>query len=250
LIDKQIINVDLIPHALREDQRRLPPSLTDRFALQITPPSFFTFELPQPLAILGRYQHVAFPIALTRTRGFDGPITYGAKGGQLAPKEEGRTRVFAEFAKDKGSIHSKILTNLGKHRVDVTAVGLQGGRRVTLTRTFDLDVRSAFTVTAEPVLLKLEPGEIGKVRLNAERLKTFDGDVTVQLSPVVGLELPAEVVIPRGQTGVDIEVKVPADRPPGRLSINLNIAGIVNGFEEESRGRFEIEVVKTPIPKK
>ena len=30
LIDRQIVNVDLIPHALREDQRRLPPGLTDR----------------------------------------------------------------------------------------------------------------------------------------------------------------------------------------------------------------------------
>src|SRR5207244_1236733 len=47
LIDRQIINVDLIPHALREDQRRLPPALTDRFALQVTPASFFTFKLPE-----------------------------------------------------------------------------------------------------------------------------------------------------------------------------------------------------------
>ncbi|MSQ95782.1 MAG: hypothetical protein EXR98_14670 [Gemmataceae bacterium] len=250
LIDKQIINVDLIPHALREDQRRLPPALTDRFALQITPPSFFTFELPQPLAILGRYQHVEFPIALTRTKGFEAPIVYTAKGGQLAAKEEGRTRVYAEFAKDKGSIHSKILTNLSKHRVDVTAIGVQGGRQMALTRTFDLDVRSAFTVSAEPAILKLEPGETSKVRLNTERLKSFDGDVTVQLSPVLGLVLPAAVVIPRGQTGVDVEIKVPADRTPGRQSINLNIAAVVNGFEEELRGRFEIEIVQTPAPKK
>ena len=34
LIDRQLVNVDLIPYALREDQRRLPPSLTDRLALQ------------------------------------------------------------------------------------------------------------------------------------------------------------------------------------------------------------------------
>jgi len=53
LIDKQIINVDLIPHALREDQRRLPPSLTDRFALQVTPPAPFKVELPEKLLTLG-----------------------------------------------------------------------------------------------------------------------------------------------------------------------------------------------------
>ncbi len=250
LIDKQIINVDLIPHALREDQRRLPPSLTDRLALQITPPSYFTFALPQTQATLGRYQHVEFPIALTRTPGFEGPITYTAKGGQLAPKEEGRTRVYAEFVKDRGSIHSKILTNLAKHRVDVTAVGVQGGRRVTLTRTFELDIKSAFMVTAEPALLKLEPGATATVRLNAERLKTFDGDVTVQLSPVPGMELPDQVVIPRGQAGVDIKFKVSADRSPGRQNITLNASAIVNGFEEEQRGRFEIDIVKAPMPKK
>ena len=39
LIDRKVVNVDLIPIALREDQTRLPSSLTDRFALQITSPS-------------------------------------------------------------------------------------------------------------------------------------------------------------------------------------------------------------------
>ena len=148
LIDRQIVNVDLIPHALREDQRRLPPTLTERFAVQVTPPSFFTFALPEPQVTLGRYQHVEFPIAVSVAPGQDPKITYAAKGGQIAPKEEGRTRVYAEFTKDKGSIHSKILTNLAKHRVEVTAVGIDGGRRVALTRTFDLDIRAAFTVSA------------------------------------------------------------------------------------------------------
>ncbi|HEX4608623.1 MAG TPA: hypothetical protein VH092_10505, partial [Urbifossiella sp.] len=37
LIDRRLVNVDLITHALREDQRRLPPSLADRFAVQLTP---------------------------------------------------------------------------------------------------------------------------------------------------------------------------------------------------------------------
>ena len=128
LIDRQIVNVDLIPHALREDQRRLPPSLTDRFAVQVMQPTPFTFELPESLVTLGRYQNVDFPITVKRANGFNGPIQYVAKGGQLAPKEEGRTRVFAEFGEGKGSIHSKILTNLAKHRVDVTAVGVQDGR--------------------------------------------------------------------------------------------------------------------------
>ncbi|HYT93476.1 MAG TPA: hypothetical protein VEL76_32460 [Gemmataceae bacterium] len=250
LIDRQIVNVDLIPHALREDQRRLPPALTDRFAVQVTPPAPFTVELPEPLVTLGRYQHVDFPIVVTRGNGFAGPLTYSAKGGQIAPKEEGRTRVYAEFAEGKGSIHSKILTTLAKHRVEVTAVGVHEGRRVALTRTFDLQIRSAFAVTAEPPTLKTEPGAIARVRLNADRMKTFDGDVTVQLSPALGLTLPATVVIPRGQAGVDVELTVAPDRTPGRQSINLNATAVVNGLEEEQRGRLDIDIVKTPAPKK
>lgn len=252
LIDRQIVNVDLIPHALRDDQMRLPLSLTDRFALQVTPPSFFTFELPDPLATLSRYQHVTFPLAVTRRKGFDGPITFSARGGQLAPKEEGRTRVYAEFTESKGAIHSKILTNLAKHRVDVTALGVdpKDGRRVALTRTFDLDVRAAFVVSAEPALLKLEPGAKATLHLNAERMKGFDAEVTVELSPSLGIDLPAKVVITRGQATVDVDVKVDANQPAGRQSINWNATAVVNGFEEEQRGRLDIDIVKTATSKK
>jgi hypothetical protein len=252
LIDRQIVNVDLIPHALREDQRRLPPALMDRFALQVTPPSFFAFELPQPLATLGRYQHVDFPMKVSRSKGFDGPITFSAKGGQLAPKEEGRTRVYAEFTERKGSIHSKILTNLGKHRVDVTALGVnpKGGRRVALTRTFDLDVRAAYVVTAEPASPKLAPGGTAKLRLHAERMKSFAAKVEVQLSPALGIELPATVVIPPGQASVDFDIKIDANQPAGRRSINWNASAFVNGLEEEQRGQLDIEIVQTVTPKK
>ncbi len=250
LIDRQIVNVDLIPHALREDQQRLPPALTDRFALQVTPSSFYTFTLPEPLVTLGRYQHADFPIQTTVHPGFNPKITFSAKGGQIAPKVEGRTRVYAEFAKGKGTIHSKILTNLTKHRVDVTAVGVHGGRRVSLTRTFELDIRSAFVVSAEPPLLKLAPGATAQVRLRADRMKTFDGDVTVQLAPTPGLDLPPMVVIPRGQPGVDVTIKVDPQRTPGRQSINLNATAQVNRFEEEQRGRFEVEIIKPAAPKK
>jgi len=259
LIDRQIVNVDLIPYGLREDQRRLPPALTDRFALQITEPAPFTLELPEPLVTLGRYQHVEFPIVTTRVPGFTGPITFSARGGQIAPKEEGRTRVYAELPMAKadnpritGSIHSKILTNLSKHRVDLTAVGTleNSGRRVSLTRTFELDVRSAYTVAAEPALTKLEPGSSAKVRLTAERMKSFDGEVVVELSPSPGLNLPEKIVIPKGQSGVDLDVQAAPDCTPGRRGINLNMSAVVSGFEEEQRGRFEVEVAKPPPPKK
>lgn len=244
LVDRQLVNVDLIPLALREDQLRLPPSCTDRFALQITPASFFTFTLPESGVTLGRYQHADFPIKTQLQPGVEAKISFSAKGGQIAPKEEGRTRVYAEFSADKGTIHSKILTNLTKHRVEVTGVAAKDGRRIALTRTFELDIRAAYTIAAEPALLKLEPGGSGVVRLTIQRLPTFDDAVTVQLSPALGIDLPATVVIPRGQMGADLPIKIDPNRPVGRQNIQMNMSAIVNGFEEEQRGRFEIEVVK------
>jgi hypothetical protein len=258
LIDRQIVNVDLIPHALREDQRRLPPEVSDRFAVQVTPAAPFTVELPEPLAQLGRYQHVDFPIVMTRVAGFDGPIRFTAKGGQIAPKDEGRTRVYAEFPEagaDKlqvtGAIHSRILTNLVKHRVEVTAVGRDRDRQVSLTRTFDLDIRSAFIVKAEPPSLKLEPGTSAKLRLVADRMKTFDGEVAVQLSPSPGLDYPERIVIPAGKGEVEIEMKVDPNRAVGRQQLIMTATGVVGSFEEEQRGsRLDIEVVKSPAKKK
>ena len=67
------------------------------------------------------------PIALLpdRAPGFDGPIRFTATGGQLADKIEGRTRVYAEFpnasVKERtidGVVVSKILSNIGKARID------------------------------------------------------------------------------------------------------------------------------------
>ncbi len=251
LIDRLTVNVDLIVHALREDQRRLPPSLTDRFAVQVTPASPFTMELPEPQLTLARYQHVEYPIVIDRVADFKGPITFSAKGGQIAPKEEGRTRVYAEFGEAKGSIHSKILTNLTKHRVEVTGVGVVGERKIALTRTFELDVRSAFTVTPEPAKVTLNPRISTKVLLKVDRLKTFDGDVEVLFNFTPGMTYPEKVVIPRGQTSVEMEIGVPLDRMPGRVNLNFTSSGLVSGFEEELRGgRIEVDVPKPAPPPK
>ena len=257
MIDKQIINVDLIPHGLREDQKRLPPSLTDRLAVLITPPSPFTMELPELLIALPRYQHVDIPIITTR-QGFDGPITFTAKGGQLANKKEGRTRVYAEFpeatAKQpnvNGSVHSKILSNVGKSRIEVSGSGVHEGRRITLTRTFELNLVPAYTISAEPVKVSLLPGESEKVRLLANRVKTFDSEVTLHLSPIPGMNFPETVIIPKGQTGIDIEFKAAADAMPRKQNLQINASATVNGYEEDQRGGpFEIEIRKVEVPKK
>ena len=67
---------------------------------------------------------------------------------------------------------------------------------------------------------------------------------------VLGLELPAMAVIPRGQSGVGIPINVDPGRAPGRQNVNWNATAVVDGLEEEQRGRFEVEIFKTPAPKK
>ena len=121
---------------------------------------------------------------------------------------------------------------------------------VSLTRTFDLDVRPAYVIKADPASLKIAPGTSAKLRLNAERLKTFDADITLQLSPVLGLDLPTTILIPRGQTHIEVPIAIPPDRTPTRYNVQFTASAEVNGFEEEQRGRFEVEVLKGPGAKK
>ena len=61
----------------------LPPTLTDRIAILVTPPSPYTFELPDRLVVLPRYLETTFRLETTRLAGFDAPITFVARGGTL-----------------------------------------------------------------------------------------------------------------------------------------------------------------------
>ncbi len=258
LIDRARVNVDLIPYALREDQRRLPPALTDRLALQVTPPATFTVELPEKQVILARYQHADFPVLTTRAAGFDGPISFSARGGPLGDKEELRSRVYAEFPqattdrpKVAGRLQSRILAPTGKSRIEVQAVGFVGSRRVALARTFDLEVRTAFTISADPASVVLAPGGTARVRLLANRVSTFDGEVKVDLSALPGVAAPASVVIPRGRPWAEVEVKAAPDAMPLKNALQLSATAVVDGYEEEQRGsRIDVEVRKPVPPKK
>lgn len=258
LIDKRYQNVDLIPLALREDQTRLSPSLTDRFAVQITPPSPFTFELREKQVTLPRYQTAPVPLVTTRAAGFDGPIRFHATGGQLADKNEGRTRVYAEFPElgakqlsGDGAVVSKILSNVGKTRIEVTASGTHAGRTVTLIRTFELDLTYAYSVSSNTAKVALLPGESTKVRIAVERRKSFAGPVTLHLNSFPGLEAPETVTVAKGQTFAEFEVKAAADAQPRKQNWQLTATADVDGFEEELRAApVEIEVKKVEPPKK
>jgi hypothetical protein len=258
LIDKRTQNVDLIPIALREDQTRLPPSLADRFAVQVTPPSPFGVSVTHEEIKLPRYQSAPVRVFTTRDAAFKGPITFHATGGQLADKNEGRTRVYAEFpdatAKQPtidGVVVSKILSNIGKARIEVTATGTHEGRRVTLTRSFSLDLTYAYTVRSDTPKVSLLPGESAKVRYAVDRAKTFDGAVTLHLNPMQGLDAPETVTIPKGMYSVEVEVKAQADAQPRKQGWQLTATADVSGFEEELRASpVEIEVKKVEPPKK
>ena len=258
MIDRQLLNVDLIPYTLREDQRRLPASVSDRFSLQVTEASPFTVELSDSLVTLARYQHAPIPVVTTRKAGFDGPIAFAARGGQLADKAEGRTRVYAEFPeattkapKVAGSVHSRILANLGKTRIEVLASTTHAGREITFIRSFDLEIKTAFAISTAKEPVKVAAGGTARVQVKVERLKTFAGPVVVHLTPNDGLECLEMVTIPKGKDSVEVTVKVSPMTTPGRRGISLNATADVDGFEEEVRGdRIEIEVPQPEKPKK
>ncbi|MBY0229853.1 MAG: hypothetical protein K2W96_11275 [Gemmataceae bacterium] len=255
LIDRQLLNVDLIPYSLREDQRRLPPTVSGEIALMVTEASPFSFDLKQEAVVLARYQGAPIPLVTTRAKGFDAPIRFVARGGQLADKEEGRTRVYAEFPEARkegalaGEARSRILANLGKSRIEVTGTAKHGSRSVSLSRTFELEIRTAFAVRADKGPLKLAPGAAGKATIRVDRAKSFAGPVTVELSPQDGLECPEKATIPAGKDAVEVEVRVKADAGAGRRGIGLHGTALVDGFEEEARGdRVEVEVAKGKRP--
>ncbi len=257
LIDKRTQNVDLIPISLREDQTRLPPSLADRFAVQVTPRSPFGVTLTHEEIKLPRYQSAPVRVFTTRDPDFKGPITFTATGGQLADKNEGRTRVYAEFpdatAKQQtsdGVVVSKILSNIGKARIDVTATGTHEGRRITLNRSFPLDLTYAYAVRSDTPKVAFLPGESAKVRYAVDRVKTFDGAVTLHLNPMQGLDAPEMVTIPKGQSSVEVEVKATADAQPRKQNWQFTATADVSGFEEEMRAAVvEIEIKKVEVPK-
>ncbi len=78
------------PFELREDQRRLPPTLTDRIAILVTPRSPFTFELPDRLVVLPRYLEASFRLetsARRRVRRTDLVRRQGREPGAVEPPE-------------------------------------------------------------------------------------------------------------------------------------------------------------------
>ena len=255
LVDRQLKNVDLIIYALRDDQRHLPPSLTDQIAVMVTPPAPFAVDLSEAIVKLTRYQTAEFPIATTRAAAFASPITFAVQGGQIGEERQERNQVYARFnpatadrLATSGTFFNRILTNLSKHRVDLTATSEADGRRVNLIRTFTLEIQSAFQPTIEPALPTVEPGGSVRVKILANRVATFDGPVTFNLTPQSGLQFPESVTIPRGELATELEIKVDPKLNPGRHNLRVEAAGFVGKYEESfNLPNVQIEV-KKPTP--
>jgi hypothetical protein len=259
LIDRQIANKDRILTALRADQRELPPSLVDRIALQITPPSPFDVELAAELVQLPKYQTAAVPIVTRRQPGFGSPITFDAKGGQLGDEREERVQVYfrsqpatAETPNVTGTLYNRILTNYQKNRVDLSATAIHEGHEITLTRTFQLDVHAAFEPKFEPAEIELLPGEKGTLKVMAGRVPTFDGEIELNVQNPPGQFLqPESIKLGAGKPDAPLEITVKPGTNPGRYQIRYETTGYVGKFQELVRNPIlTINVKKPPELKK
>lgn len=237
------------PFELREDQRRLPPTLTDRIAVLVTPPSPFTFELPDRLVVLPRYLEAPFRLETTRTDGFAAPITFVARGGTLEPLNLQKPRVKAEIPPAtpdlpivEGVLRSGVNSELRRHRVTVTAHATLDGRAVDLTRTFDLKTQVAYEPTAEPQRLEVRAGESATVAIRANRLRPFRGPVTIRPLGAPGWVLPPAVEIAEGAERAELKVEVPPGTKPGVYPVALSGSARVSKFDEPVNGK-PVEVV-------
>jgi hypothetical protein len=241
------------PFELREDQRRLPPSLTDRIAILVTPPSLYTFELPDRSVTLPRYLETAFRLEITRAAGFDAPITFIARGGSLEPLNLQKPRIMAKIppatrgqATVAGILRSGVNSELRKQRVTVTAHASDRGRSVDLTRTFELVTRVSYEPSAEPTRLEIEAGDSAKVAIHANRIAPFEGPITIRPSSDARWSLPPLVEIAKGADRAELKIDVPTGTKPGVYRIALPARARVSKFDETVTGKPVEVVVAAP----
>jgi hypothetical protein len=237
------------PFELREDQRRLPQTLTDRIAVLVTPPSPYDFQLTSPLVILPRYLSTQFQFNVTTDGEFKENITFVARGGELEWDNLREPRVVTSIPEVAGAqdgvtavFSSKVNTAILTQRVTVTSTARLDNRLIHLTRTFDLTIQEAFKPTGAEESYQAEPGELLTVRIEANRLPPYAGLVRVAPQQVAGIPLPASIEIPADQTGVEVKIQVAADAKPGSHAIKLEGSGRVAKFDEQASGTITIVI--------
>jgi len=236
---------------LREDQRRLPPSLTDRIALVILPRAPFDFAVRPELVVLPRYWNTDFEIETQFQGGFDGPVTFIARGGTLEQKQLQMPTVKWQIpAADRahymlaGRFESGVNTPIIKHPVTITGTARLNDRVIHLTRILELDVKTAFAPQAEPEQLELSAGDSGRVRIAANRVSPYDGPLTVNPVGPEGLEVTGVLPFAAGQSHAELQVQVKPGTKPGRYSVSLPASARIRRYSEQAAGGKLIVVVK------
>jgi hypothetical protein len=258
MIDRQPYNKDRQLYSLRENQLRLPPSVTDRMALMVTPAAPFEFSLPLAELILTKYQTASFPLETPRQNGFDAAISFSATGGQVGDPDEERDQVYVVIPDAIGNqqqvagvLHNRINTRYERKRCDVSATALVDGHEVTLIRSFGLDIRSGFKPSFEPTTVTLEPGSKVSARVFANRTPTHRGEVRLSLQrSEPDVTIPDEIVIPETDEFVDVEIGVPDDARPRRFNLRYQSVGYVGKYEESLNEPALTIDVKQPAPAK
>jgi hypothetical protein len=234
---------------LREDQRRLPPSLLDRIAVVVLPESPYDFEVMPKLVTLPRYVHVTLQIQTQLRQHFEGPVSFVLRGGMLQPNRLQAPTVTTEIStatSDRTSLSAKLIsgvnTPLTRHRVTVTGTAIHNGRTIHLTRTFELETKIAFGPTTETPQITLAPGESAMLKIAANRISPFNGSLTI--SPVApdGLILPNNIEFAQAQTHARVELKVTADFKPGKYTVMLPASARIGKFSERNDGG-KLEVI-------
>ena len=239
------------PYVLREDQLHLPPTLTDRFAVVVTQPTPYDFGISTEVVELPRFLHTTFEIETTRTGGFEKPISFIARGGELEKERLNPARVVPTIplgttaeSTTTVTLHSTVQSRFTRHPVTLTATTKHDGRTISLTRMFDLAIVPAFEPAIEPLQIELRAGESATVLLRGRRRSPFEGEISVQPGRVEGLSIPEMVTIPAGHEAVKIDIAAAPGVKPGSYEISLPGTAVVRKFAEQSGGKNFKVVVK------
>ena len=228
---------------LREDQRRLPPTVSDRIAVLVVPESPWDFEIVEHDVVVPRYIQANFTIRTTRQSGYDQPVTFVARGGLLERdrlREASVTSWIPEATLDAsevvGVLKSGVDTLLKRHRVTVTGSARDGGRLLHLTRTFQLETKSAYRLSVEIPEIQLSPGGRTAVKIVSHRLSPFADQISLKLTATDGIQVPEMLTILSGEDSVEFDLVLDESVKPGRYSVSVTGDAIIGKFLERVEG--------------
>ncbi|MCH2202195.1 MAG: hypothetical protein MK102_09500, partial [Fuerstiella sp.] len=228
---------------LREDQRRLPPTVSDRIAVLVVPESPWDFEIVEDDVVVPRYIQANFTIRTTRQSGYDQPVTFVARGGLLERdrlREASVTSSIPEATLDAsevvGVLKSGVDTLLKRHRVTVTGSARDGERLLHLTRTFELETKSAYRLSVETPEIQLSPGGSTAVKIVSHRLSPFADQISLKLTATDGIQVPEMLTIMSGESSVEFDLVLEESVKPGRYSVSVTGDAIIGKFLERVEG--------------